>query len=119
MKRLNIFAAVRILLFAALLFIFALIPTEVLKDTSFCIGYILAGRLCPGCGGTRALNCLMHLDFRAAFLYNPIVALFMFPASLILFASDIYAFVYRIVKKKEKLSLLEYYFTDAFLTGRR
>lgn len=28
---------------------------------------------CPGCGGTRAISALLHLNFRDSFLFNPIV----------------------------------------------
>jgi hypothetical protein len=38
-----------------------------------CLFYKLTGFQCPGCGTQRAIHCLLHLDVRQAFLYNPIL----------------------------------------------
>ena len=38
-----------------------------------CPFYTLTGFYCPGCGITRLLFSLIHLDFYQAFRYNPLV----------------------------------------------
>ncbi|MBF0344841.1 MAG: DUF2752 domain-containing protein [Nitrospirae bacterium] len=38
-----------------------------------CIFHDMTGLYCPGCGGTRALNCLLHGDIVAAFGYNQLM----------------------------------------------
>lgn len=38
-----------------------------------CVFKAYLGVPCPGCGMTRALWALLRLDFREAFLYNPLI----------------------------------------------
>lgn len=39
-----------------------------------CPFLLLTGGLrCPGCGSQRAIHSLLHLEFKEAFLYNPLV----------------------------------------------
>ena len=66
-----------ILLTAGLLTIYFL-PTEFLfhNPTSFCIHKNLLHFDCPGCGMTRALNRLLHGQFRQAIIYNIAIAPF-------------------------------------------
>lgn len=55
-------------------FLYSFAPTE----HSFyprCIFHALTGLQCPGCGGTRALYHLLHLDFSQAMHYNALVTL--------------------------------------------
>jgi hypothetical protein len=40
-----------------------------------CIIYSTTHWLCPGCGSTRALHALLHLDLRSAFHYNALFTL--------------------------------------------
>jgi hypothetical protein len=40
-----------------------------------CQFHRLTGWWCPGCGGTRALHQLLHGEFVAAFLLNPLLVL--------------------------------------------
>ncbi|WP_353083593.1 DUF2752 domain-containing protein [Flavobacterium sp.] len=60
-----------VLLTLGLLTVFFL-PTEFLfhNSTTFCIHKNLLQFDCPGCGMTRALNCLMHGQFQQAFIFN-------------------------------------------------
>lgn len=60
-----------IILTAGLLTVYFL-PTEFLfhNPTSFCIHKNLLHFDCPGCGMTRALNCILHGQFRQAIIYN-------------------------------------------------
>jgi hypothetical protein len=65
-------AAAGLLLGGTLLYSFS--PTE----HSFyprCIFHALTGWQCPGCGGTRALYHLLHLNFGQAMHYNALVTL--------------------------------------------
>lgn len=34
---------------------------------------LTGGLRCPGCGSQRAVHVLLHLEFKEAFLYNPMV----------------------------------------------
>ena len=38
-----------------------------------CPVHRFTGLECPGCGNTRALTALLHLDIKAAFGYNPMI----------------------------------------------
>jgi hypothetical protein len=71
LKRLSARDLPTVLLTAGLLIIFFL-PTEFLfhNPTSFCIHKNLLNFDCPACGMTRALNCLLHGQFRQAFIFN-------------------------------------------------
>ena len=51
-----------------------------------CPSKLLTGYDCPGCGTTRALHALVHLDFGAALRYN--AALFVLGPLLLLYAAD-------------------------------
>lgn len=48
-----------------------------------CYFFVLTGWQCPACGSQRALHQLLHLDFAAAFAYNPFL-LISFPYLLAL-----------------------------------
>lgn len=50
-----------------------------------CPSKLLTGYDCPGCGTTRALHALVHLDFGAALRYN--AALFVLGPLLLLYAA--------------------------------
>lgn len=41
-----------------------------------CQFHALTGLYCPGCGGTRAVLCLLHGNLAAAFFYHPVVPYF-------------------------------------------
>lgn len=38
-----------------------------------CVFHSLTGLYCPGCGGTRAVKCLLRGDLRMSFQYHPLV----------------------------------------------
>ena len=40
---------------------------------SGCIFWVLFGAYCPGCGGTRAVNALLHGHFLQSLWYHPLV----------------------------------------------
>ena len=48
-----------------------------------CPLYALTGLYCPGCGSTRCLHALVHLDFATAWAMNPLLLLSL-PALLLL-----------------------------------
>lgn len=51
-----------------------------------CIFKTLTGYICPGCGMTRAFLSIIHLDFKSAFNYNPMI--FMMPVFIIYIFKD-------------------------------
>lgn len=53
-----------------------------------CPSKLLTGYDCPGCGTTRALHGLVHLDFGAALRYN--AALFVLGPLLLLYAAAVF-----------------------------
>ncbi len=42
-------------------------------DKTPCVWITYLGVYCPGCGGTRAVEALMHGDFLQSLLYHPVV----------------------------------------------
>ena len=64
-------AAVRILLFAGLLILGIFLPLPALEGVPLCFYYARFGRLCPGCGMTRAFFHIMQGDVPGAFALNP------------------------------------------------
>ena len=110
MKTLNIIAIIRISVFLIGLAVFAVIEPEDIADISFCLLYNLTGAVCPGCGSSRALNNILHLNFQRALVYNPVMTLFVFPAFVIMLLNDVYVLLYRLIKKQKKYSFIEYLF---------
>ncbi len=66
-----------------------------------CFLYEYTGLYCPACGGTRAVNALLHGDFLLALGYNLLILLLL---PVFLYAG--YLIIYMIVKKKSVNSLL-------------
>lgn len=58
--------------FAALAVLYVFPPAEY-KFYPRCPFYVYAHLLCPGCGGTRALYELLHLNLREALHYNALL----------------------------------------------
>lgn len=73
-----------------------------------CFWFDHFGVLCPGCGGTRALVSLLHLDFVQAFHFNEAFTCGLYPALILFYLVDLCFWIYRIVTKKEKKTPLEY-----------
>ena len=62
---------IRLICWLALPVILFCIPREwVFHGHTVCLFHNLFGTECPGCGMTRALYSLLHLDFAAAWEYN-------------------------------------------------
>lgn len=107
----NKLAVVRLMLYVILLAGFALLPVASAESGSICVYYRLFGALCPGCGVTRAFTNIMHFDFARAVAYNPVFTLAIAPISLLVFFEDAGVTIYRLVKKKDATSWLEYVWT--------
>lgn len=76
----NIYRAMRILIYSIAFWGFLLLPTSSIENqATFCVFRNLFGIRCLGCGMTRGVSSLFHLDFVHAFQYNPLV-FFLFPA---------------------------------------
>lgn len=66
----------------ALIYLYFHSPYE--QTVTVCLFYRLTGFKCPGCGMTRALYCLLHLDFKGVFRENPFLLVLPFAAYLAL-----------------------------------
>ena len=106
-------AAVRILLFAGLLILGIFLPLPALEGVPLCFYYARFGRLCPGCGMTRAFFHIMLGAVPGAFALHPVFTTLYFPIMLILFCNDLYCFSRRVFGKRESESFL-----DGIFTGR-
>lgn len=62
-----------------------------------CLFHKFTGLLCPGCGITRMILAILHLDFKSAFRYNQVVFIF----------SPIILYVSWLKSENYKLSLIE------------
>ena len=63
-----------------------------------CLFHKLTGFYCPGCGITRLLFSLIHLDFYQAFRYNPLVF-------ILLILSMVY-WLFKLILKKFSIDLI-------------
>lgn len=65
-----------------------------------CPIYSTTHLLCPGCGATRALYELLHLDFKGALHYNALVTLLL-PVALMWWALE----CYRAIRQNRSMEL--------------
>ena len=68
-----------------------------------CLFHKITGLLCPGCGITRMILAILHLDFKSAFQYNSVI--FVFSPVIIYFIIRLY--ISWLKSESYKLSLLE------------
>ena len=72
----RIFAVLLPVFVIPLAFVISIAFLKFMKTTHYtCIAYFCTGFLCPGCGGTRSLNHLLHGDILSSFRCNPSVPL--------------------------------------------
>lgn len=84
------FRIFRILLIGTLFLFLALIPIEILENTSsICIFKNLFHHERFGCGMTRAISSILHFKFTTAFYYNKLVIV-VFPILFIILLKDIF-----------------------------
>lgn len=67
---------------------------------SICIITNFTGQSCPGCGLTRAIMHLIHLDFETAFAYN-MLSFIILPIILFLWISKIRLYIKRVFNNKQ------------------
>lgn len=80
---------IRLAAYAALPILLVSIPRAWIFDGHpLCLIHNLFGRACPGCGMTRALFSLLHLDFAAAWSYNP-TAFLVAPLLLLVYLKEV------------------------------
>ena len=101
---------VRISVWLAAIIIFFFGATWIRSEVGSCFWRDNFGFLCPGCGGTRALVSLLHLDFSRAFHYNEAFTCGLYPALFLFFLFDTVVWIYRIATKKKRKTPLEYLF---------
>jgi hypothetical protein len=66
---------------------------------------LTGGLRCPGCGSQRAIHALLHLDFKEAFLHNPMIIISI-PFLILLAAAFILKDTHPGLYKKMNSSLL-------------
>ncbi len=79
MKKLYLSKFYSVLIFFVIIGIISIISYAL--GFSICIFYNITGIYCPSCGMTRAFVALSRLDFKSAFMYNPMFILV--PLSLV------------------------------------
>ena len=87
----QIFLAISIIIFAILFFT----DFEVISRLPGCAFFERTGVYCPGCGGTRAVICLIRGDVIRSFMFHPFVLYFAFTYTIFM--------VYEFCKKHFKL----------------
>lgn len=68
-----------------------------------CLFHEFTGLLCPGCGITRMILSILHLDFKSAFQYNQVI--FIFSPIILYFIIRLY--ISWLKSESYKLSLIE------------
>lgn len=108
-KWFNLFRIARVIFYLIFFLSFIIIDTSFfIKNNSICMSANVLHVLCPTCGVTRAFSCFMHLDFKAAFSYNPIFTVAFGPIFIFLFLEDLVNIVIHFFKKINRFSIMEY-----------
>lgn len=110
----TIFPIIRTFFYIGLFISFLVIPLKATTSTSLCASYKFLNIICGTCGVTRSFSSLMHGKLPLAFKYNEVFVLAIFPVFTLLFVEDIITTTLRIIKKTNKLSLLETFFARCF-----
>lgn len=77
-----------------------ILPTDFFDNgKSMCISVILLDRNCYGCGMTRAIQHLIHLEFKIAFEYNKL-SIIVFPLLTIIWFNELKRIYKKINKSK-------------------
>jgi hypothetical protein len=85
----------RISVVISALLLLSVLPTEFLNIVpSICLFKNLFGIECFGCGMTRAISSMLHLNFSEAISYNRLVIIVL-PAAFIFLVKDSLSFFYR------------------------
>lgn len=119
MKRLNLWAIIRLCLAFALIALFLIIPLSAIENGNFCLYHRITGKLCPGCGITRGMWQIVRFNFSKAFALNPVFTLCFYPLFILSVINDLYCLIYRLITKKEKLSVIEYYLSGKFTEAEK
>lgn len=69
------------------------IPIDSEKLNTICIFKKITGKNCWNCGMTRAFLSILHLDFEAAYQYNPKVII-VFPLTIGIYAYSWYKYIF-------------------------
>lgn len=76
-----------------LLIILYFIPSDADILSEICIFKRVTGKDCWNCGMTRAFLSILHLDFEAAYQYNPKVII-VFPLTIGIYAYSWYKYIF-------------------------
>lgn len=65
------FNYIKLLVLIAIPIVLLILPADFFDNgQSICLSKVLLDRECPGCGTTRAIQHLIHLDFKQAWEFN-------------------------------------------------
>ena len=87
-----IFETVFLLLYVILVILFAFSDITLLNSNRSCLFEYVTGYYCPACGGTRATENLLRLNFLYSLIYHPVV-IFVFISILVAWGSKIIAVI--------------------------
>lgn len=114
MKKRDIGALIRIVLYIVFLGTFMLLPVAHFLTGEKCSFEEAFNMISPSCGVTRAFSAMMHGDIGASFYFNPYFTLFLGPFALFVMAQDVWTFIMRQIKKDNRLSLMDALFEQVF-----
>jgi Protein of unknown function (DUF2752) len=89
LKNKNVFSSLKIIGLLIVPLILIILPSNFFdQGKSLCLSVLLLDKTCFGCGITRAIQHLIHLDFEAAWRYNKI-SFIVLPILIVLWAKEI------------------------------
>lgn len=104
-KKNKIFSYIRLVIYAAAIIAVVLLLNGILITN--CYWHDKYNVLCPTCGMTRATIKIFKLNIKDAVRYHVIYTCVLFPIIAILVFNDVYTMICRLVKKNDKLSIVE------------
>lgn len=107
LKKKRILSFVRLGLYGLCVLYALLLGNNVCGGLDLCPVHRLFGVLCSTCGATRAAVSLVKLDLAAAFEYNPVFTLSVYPIGAFLIIQDAFTIIFREITRRFRPSVAE------------